>query len=51
MSLTRGEIKVAADLPGRFVLSGSITTAPFVHPGDFASATISGLGTVSLGFA
>ncbi len=37
-------------LPGQFVMSGSFTTAAFVHPGDAASATISGLGTVSLGF-
>ena len=37
-------------LPGQFVMSGSFTTAPFVHPGDDASATIGGLGTVSLTF-
>lgn len=36
--------------PGQFVMSGSFTTAAFVHPGDSASATIGGLGTVSLGF-
>lgn len=35
---------------GQFVMSGSFTTAAFVHPGDTASATISGLGTVSLSF-
>ena len=38
-------------LPGQFVMSGSFTTAAFVHPGDHAAATISGLGTVSLSFA
>ena len=37
-------------LPGQFVMSGSFTTAAFVHPGDSASATISGLGAVSLKF-
>ncbi len=37
-------------LPGQFVMSGSFTTAAFVHSGDTASATISGLGTVSLTF-
>jgi 2-oxo-3-hexenedioate decarboxylase/2-keto-4-pentenoate hydratase len=37
-------------LPGQFVMSGSFTTAAFVHPGDTASATISGLGSVSLSF-
>lgn len=31
-------------LPGQFVMSGSFTTAAFVHPGDTASATITGLG-------
>jgi 2-oxo-3-hexenedioate decarboxylase/2-keto-4-pentenoate hydratase len=36
--------------PGQFVMSGSFTTAAFVHSGDTASATISGLGTVSLSF-
>ena len=36
--------------PGQFVMSGSFTTAAFVHCGDTASATISGLGTVSLSF-
>lgn len=35
---------------GQFVMSGSFTTAAFVHSGDLASATISGLGTVSLTF-
>ncbi|WP_328353309.1 fumarylacetoacetate hydrolase family protein [Mycobacterium sp. NBC_00419] len=35
---------------GQFVMSGSFTTAAFVAPGDSASATISGLGTVSLSF-
>ena len=37
-------------LPGQFIMSGSFTAAAFVHPGDSASATISGLGTVSLTF-
>jgi len=37
-------------LPGQFVMSGSFTTAAFVHPCDNASATISALGTVSLSF-
>jgi 2-keto-4-pentenoate hydratase len=37
-------------LPGQFIMSGSFTTAAFVHQGDTASATISGLGTVSLSF-
>ena len=37
-------------LPGEFVMSGSFTTAAFVHPGDHAAATIGGLGTVSLSF-
>lgn len=35
---------------GQFVMSGSFTTAAFVHSGDTASTTISGLGSVSLGF-
>ena len=35
---------------GQFIMSGSFTTAAFVHPGDHASATISGLGTVALTF-
>ena len=38
-------------LPGQFIMSGSFTTAAFVHPGDAASATISDLGTVSLTFS
>lgn len=38
-------------LPGQLVMSGSYTTAAFVGPRDHASATISGLGTVSLLFA
>jgi len=38
-------------LPGQFIMSGSFTTAAFVHAGDHAAATISGLGTVSLGFS
>ena len=38
-------------LPGQFIKSGSFTTAAFVHPGDAASATISGLGTVSVTFS
>ena len=37
-------------LPGEFVMSGSFTTAAFVHSGDRAAATISGLGTVSVSF-
>jgi 2-keto-4-pentenoate hydratase len=37
-------------LPGQFIMSGSFTTAAFVHCGDTASATISGLGRVSLSF-
>lgn len=37
-------------MPGHFVISGSITSAPFVHPGDDVAATISGLGAVSLSF-
>ena len=37
-------------LPGQLVMSGSFTTAAFVHPGDTASATISGLGTASVAF-
>ncbi len=37
-------------LPGQFVMSGSFTTAAFVHSGDHAAATIGGLGTVSLSF-
>jgi 2-oxo-3-hexenedioate decarboxylase/2-keto-4-pentenoate hydratase len=35
-------------LPGQFIMSGSFTTAAFVHSGDRASTTISGLGTASL---
>ncbi|ORW10177.1 2-keto-4-pentenoate hydratase [Mycobacterium kyorinense] len=37
-------------MPGHFVISGSITSAPFVHPGDDVTATIGGLGAVSLSF-
>ena len=37
-------------LPGQLVMSGSFTTAAFVHTGDMASATISGLGSVSVVF-
>ena len=37
-------------LPGQFVMSGSFTSAAFVHPGYAATTTISGLGTVSLSF-
>lgn len=33
---------------GQFVMSGSFTAAAFIEPGDIASATIGGLGTVSL---
>ncbi|MCV7420629.1 fumarylacetoacetate hydrolase family protein [Mycobacterium yunnanensis] len=35
---------------GQFVMSGSFTAAEFVHAGDVASTTVSGLGTVSLTF-
>ncbi len=35
---------------GQFVMSGSFTAASFVQPGDVASATITGLGDVSLTF-
>ena len=35
---------------GQFVMSGSFTSAAFVHAGDLATATITGLGTVSLRF-
>lgn len=35
---------------GQFVMSGSFTSAAFVHSGDTATATVSGLGTVSLRF-
>lgn len=35
-------------MAGQLVMSGSFTAAAFVNPGDIASATISGLGTVSL---
>lgn len=34
--------------PGQFVMSGSFTSAAFIHRGDRADATITGLGTVSL---
>jgi 2-keto-4-pentenoate hydratase len=37
-------------LPGQFIMSGSFTTAAFVHPGDVAATTISGLGALSLSF-
>jgi 2-keto-4-pentenoate hydratase len=37
-------------LPGQFVMSGSFTSAAFVHPGDTAVTTISGVGTVSMSF-
>jgi 2-keto-4-pentenoate hydratase len=37
-------------LPGQFIMSGSFTAAAFIHSGDSASTTISGLGTVSLIF-
>lgn len=33
---------------GQFIMSGSFTSAAFVHPGDVAATTITGLGTVSL---
>jgi 2-keto-4-pentenoate hydratase len=35
---------------GQFIMSGSFTTATFVHPGDHAATTIGGLGIVSLNF-
>ncbi|OBI39712.1 2-keto-4-pentenoate hydratase [Mycobacterium colombiense] len=35
---------------GQFVMSGSYTAAVFVHPGDNAAATITGLGSVSVQF-
>jgi 2-keto-4-pentenoate hydratase len=38
-------------LPGQFVMSGSFTSAAFIHAGDQVETTISGLGTVSLSFA
>ncbi|BBY65850.1 2-keto-4-pentenoate hydratase [Mycolicibacterium helvum] len=38
-------------MAGQFIMSGSFTTAASVRPGDAASATISGLGTVSLSFS
>jgi 2-keto-4-pentenoate hydratase len=37
-------------LPGQFIMSGSFTTAAFVHRGDVATTAISGLGSVSLSF-
>ena len=37
-------------LPGQFVMSGSFTSASFVHPGDRAFTTITGLGDVSVTF-
>lgn len=37
-------------LAGQVIMSGSFTTAAFVDSGDTASATISGLGTVSVDF-
>lgn len=39
------DIDIAA---GQFVMSGSFTSAAFIHPSDRADATITGLGTVSL---
>ncbi|AMT71196.1 2-keto-4-pentenoate hydratase [Mycobacteroides immunogenum] len=35
---------------GQFVMSGSFTSAAFVHSGDVAAATITGLGSVCLAF-
>ena len=35
---------------GEFVMSGSITSAVFVHAGDVAAAELSGLGRVSIDF-
>ncbi|MCV7228324.1 2-keto-4-pentenoate hydratase [Mycolicibacterium komossense] len=35
---------------GQFVMSGSFTSAAFVHPGDVAATAISGLGSVTLRF-
>jgi 2-keto-4-pentenoate hydratase len=37
-------------LPDQFIMSGSFTTAAFVHPGDIAATAISGLGAASLSF-
>lgn len=37
-------------LPGQIIMSGSLTTAAFVNSGDTATATISGLGAVSIDF-
>ncbi len=37
-------------LAGQFIMSGSFTTAAFVHPGDVAATAISGLGAVALKF-
>jgi 2-keto-4-pentenoate hydratase len=37
-------------LPGQFVMSGSFTSAAFVHQGNRAATTISGLGSVSVTF-
>jgi len=37
-------------LPGQFVMSGSFTSAAFVHPGYHTATTISGLGDVSVAF-
>lgn len=39
------DIEIAA---GQFVMSGSFTSAAFIHRGDRADATITGLGSVSL---
>ncbi|MGV0039976.1 2-keto-4-pentenoate hydratase [Mycobacterium colombiense] len=35
---------------GQFIMSGSFTSAAFVHAGDLATARITGLGAVSLSF-
>jgi 2-keto-4-pentenoate hydratase len=37
-------------LPGQFIMSGSFTTAAFVHASGYAETTITGLGTVSVHF-
>lgn len=37
--------------PGQFVMSGSFTSARFIHAGDTATTNITGLGAVSLRFS
>lgn len=38
-------------LPGQLIMSGSFTTAAFVHAGDTATASITGLGDVTITFS